>query len=385
MRGGWVEQALGEVCEIYQPEMLAKKDLPIKGEYPVFGANGQIGWFDRFNHEHSEVVLGCRGSCGSINVTPPRCWITSNAMVVRPRESTISKNLLRHILDHLDLRAVTTGVAQPQITRSSLAPTLIRYPASSAEQQRIVAILDEAFAGVEATMVGAEQGIVRALAVASRQLSNALRAAAGEFGTVPLGALCVFENGDRGANYPNKSARVAAGVPFINAGHLSGGRIDMSSMDYISPERFALLRSGKPKDGDVLFCLRGSLGKFGIVRGLEDCAIASSLVIVRPRAGVSADYIAAYFNSEMCVDMINSHRGGTAQPNLGAKQLAAFRVPNLDAARQAALVERAHEVGSGCDLLRATYRTKLAALAELKQSLLARAFSGELTREPIAA
>src|SRR5690606_12329713 len=86
---------------------------------------------------------------------------------------------------------------------------------------------------------------------------------------VTLGQICALENGDRGRNYPNKSAQVVEGVPFINAGHLMGGLVDQDQMSYISEDRYKSLGSGKFTEGDILFCLRGSLGKCAIVTGLE--------------------------------------------------------------------------------------------------------------------
>lgn len=157
-----------------------------------------------------------------------------------------------------------------------------------------------------------------------------------EVGIVPddwdvatLASTCSFENGDRGENYPNASLRASEGVPFVNAGHLLGGRIAIEEMDYISRERFNQLRSGKFAPGDILFCLRGSLGKFGVVGSdLEEGAIASSLIIVRPRSDVlHARYLAAYFESDFCARMIDRWAGGAAQPNLGAKSLARFVIP----------------------------------------------------------
>ncbi len=285
----------------------------------------------------------------------------------------------------LDLQAVITGVAQPQITRTSLAPTVVQYPVSENEQQRIVVILDEAFEGIDAAVANARRNAESALQLSSDAINAEFKRAETVAGTVPLWQLCSFENGDRGENYPNKSARVLDGIPFINAGHLSGRSVNMMGMDYIAPERFSLLRSGKPKDGDILFCLRGSLGKFGIVHGIGDCAIASSLVIVRPKATVLPEYIAAYFASGICAEMIETYRSGTAQPNLGAKQLSAFRIPALDPNRQAELVKRTDAFSRECRALADLNEKKIAALAELKQSLLVRAFSGDLTREPLAA
>ena len=53
-----------------------------------------------------------------------------------------------------------------------------------------------------------------------------------------LGEVAQFINGDRSKNYPSKNVRVDNGVPFINAGHLSQGDVNLSGMDYITPEHF---------------------------------------------------------------------------------------------------------------------------------------------------
>ena len=143
MSGAWATVALGDICHVYQPQTLALKELR-EGPFPVYGANGQIGTHCDFNHEHPELVLGCRGSCGSIWVTPPKCWINGNAMVVRPDETLVSKDYLRHVLSGgIDISAAISGAAQPQITRKSLTPLMIPLPPLD-EQRRIVATLDEA-------------------------------------------------------------------------------------------------------------------------------------------------------------------------------------------------------------------------------------------------
>lgn len=145
--------------------------------------------------------------------------------------------------------------------------------------------------------------------------------------TKALGDVCAFENGDRGTNYPSKSARTETGIPFINAGHLTDDGLDFSAMDYISRERFNLLGNGKVRAGDILFCLRGSLGKAASVGDLAEGAIASSLVIVRPRSQVIGPFISAYFKSSFCAGMIELHRNGAAQPNLSAGNLKQFIIP----------------------------------------------------------
>src|SRR4051794_5644530 len=109
--------------------------------------------------------------------------------------------------------------------------------------------------------------------------------------TKTLGDICYFENGDRGTNYPSRSVRTSEGIPFINAGHLTDEGIDIANLNFIPRERFNLLSNGKIQSGDLLFCLRGSLGKFASVGALSEGAIASSLVIVRPGESVLGGYL----------------------------------------------------------------------------------------------
>jgi type I restriction enzyme S subunit len=143
---GWAEIRLGEICEIYQPETISKKELIENGKYLVYGANGVIGRYDKYNHEHSELLITCRGAtCGSVNMSLPRSWINGNAMVIRPRFDFIGREFLRYFFrGYIDFSSVITGSAQPQITRQSLSPVLVPLPPPN-EQRRIVEKLDRIF------------------------------------------------------------------------------------------------------------------------------------------------------------------------------------------------------------------------------------------------
>jgi type I restriction enzyme S subunit len=190
--------------------------------------------------------------------------------------------------------------------------------------------------------------------------------------------LCEFENGDRGTNYPNKSARTVTGIPFINAGHLTEAGLDFGSMDYISRERFELLGAGKVQPGDILFCLRGSLGKFASVGDLQEGAIASSLVIVRPTKAILPELVLAYFRSHLCAEMILKFANGAAQPNLSSKNLGQFIMPVPPAAKQREIVEIFEKVSKELATLEVTYEEKNRKLEELKTSILDTAFTGRL-------
>jgi type I restriction enzyme S subunit len=145
--------------------------------------------------------------------------------------------------------------------------------------------------------------------------------------TASLGDIATFINGDRGKNYPSKGSFISEGIPFISAGNLSNGELKPSSFNYISEECFNLLSNGKVIDNDILFCLRGSLGKFAVVKNIVNGAIASSLVIIRNNQKIDLNFLKHYLGSPLCQREINQFENGAAQPNLSAKDLKNFKIP----------------------------------------------------------
>ena len=106
--------------------------------YKVYGANGIIGYYDKFNHENEEVALTCRGAtCGCVNYTEPQSWITGNAMVITPQSEVVCKQFLYNLLVSTNLKniGIITGTAQPQITRENIAPFKIPVPPIDIQKQ----------------------------------------------------------------------------------------------------------------------------------------------------------------------------------------------------------------------------------------------------------
>jgi type I restriction enzyme S subunit len=192
-----------------------------------------------------------------------------------------------------------------------------------------------------------------------------------------LAALARLENGDRSKNYPSRSAFVSSGVPFINAGHLQRGKIQFDEMNYISEQRYAALRAGKTVAGDILFCLRGSLGKVALVAGIDRGAIASSLVIVQPYFQELTRYIFAYLQSWFAHQMIAKYDNGSAQPNLAAADLAKFSVPFPPFHEQQRITAEIERRLSVVEELATGASSELQRAIRLRQAILVQAFRGQ--------
>lgn len=147
-------------------------------------------------------------------------------------------------------------------------------------------------------------------------------------------------NGDRGANYPSKKDYVLSGIPFINAGAIQEGKLNPSEYNYITQSKYKALRAGKVQKGDILYCLRGSLGKTAIVDFENQGAISSSLCILRIKYGVLLKYLYYLLNSNVVEHQQNSAENGSAQPNLSAASVLNYKLPLPPIPEQQRIVDR---------------------------------------------
>lgn len=145
---------------------------------------------------------------------------------------------------------------------------------------------------------------------------------------VKLGEVSVLINGDRGKNYPSQADILSDGdIPFVNAGHLDGRSIRLDEMSYITFEKYNQLSSGKFRKGDILYCLRGSLGKKAVVQEIVEGAIASSLVIIRPDSQIiDANYLILALDSPCIQNQLLKANNGSSQPNLSAASVRAYEI-----------------------------------------------------------
>ena len=136
----WLIVKLEEVSEIYQPQTISQSELTDSG-FDVYGANGIIGKYSRYNHEFEQVVVTCRGNtCGAVNFTKPKSWITGNAMVVNLDNSTKAiKTFIYYLLSNTNFQYLISGSGQPQIT-SNIRYHKIKLP-NLDEQQKIAEVL----------------------------------------------------------------------------------------------------------------------------------------------------------------------------------------------------------------------------------------------------
>lgn len=129
---GWSIKRLDEVYSIKYGKNLSTNDINDYGKYPVYGANGVIGYYDKCNCEQQVVLITSRGNgSGDVLKTCHRkSFVTNNSFVVNPMteykhcEMAFTYQLLKTV----DFRAIRTGSAQPQLTNQVISTVVVNLP-----------------------------------------------------------------------------------------------------------------------------------------------------------------------------------------------------------------------------------------------------------------
>ena len=124
---GWTFQYLKDVCNIVYGKGLPKTKLTNTG-YRVFGANGVIGYYSEFMYKNPQILIGCRGTVGQVTVSTPFSFITNNSLIIEYENSLINRYYLEHYLRTVNLKEISSGSVQPQITIQNMSGVKLLTP-----------------------------------------------------------------------------------------------------------------------------------------------------------------------------------------------------------------------------------------------------------------
>ena len=124
---GWTFQYLKDISNIVYGKGLPKTKLTNTG-YRVFGANGVIGYYSEFMYKNPQILIGCRGTVGQVTVSTPFSFITNNSLIIEYENSLINRYYLEHYLRTLNLKEISSGSVQPQITIQNMSGVKLLTP-----------------------------------------------------------------------------------------------------------------------------------------------------------------------------------------------------------------------------------------------------------------
>lgn len=381
----WCECKLVDICDVYQPKTISTKELIENGRYPVYGANGVIGKYSQYNHQEAEVLIGCRGSCGAINESPPFSWINGNAMVIHPKTTALLKKYLKYFLLTCNFSEYTSGVAIPQITRKSLYPLSIPFP-PLAEQERIVAKIDALFADID-------EG-VECLKSAQAQIKQYRQSVLKSAFEGKLYKTTDWKEVDITKIIANEKNALKAG-PFGSAlkkeiyvakGYKIYGQEQVISQNpfygnyYINKEKYQELISCRIKPNDILISLVGTIGKVLILPdNVEDGIINPRLLKVTLDVNLYLPvFFKFYFESQYLRSLFKMKAHGATMDVLNLSILKELPFPLPTLSEQQRIVTEIEKRFAVADELEKAVNEGLEKADKLKQSILKKAFEGKL-------
>jgi restriction endonuclease S subunit len=166
----WAWCRLGEICIMNYGKGLTKAECFDNGNYPVFGSNGIVGYYDVFLTEKKSIIIGRKGSAGALNISSQPSWTTDVAYYIEENDN-LNFSFLNFLLKSLKLEEIGKGI-KPGLNRNEAYNLIIGLPPLH-EQEQIVAKLEELMAFCD----GLEQSIKESQGYNEMLLQQVLREA----------------------------------------------------------------------------------------------------------------------------------------------------------------------------------------------------------------
>ena len=387
MKDEWDAMPLGELCDVldHKRKPITKRDRDA-GEYPYYGATGVLDHVAGYLFDEPLVLVGEDGAkWGSGEITAfaveGKVWVNNHAHVLRPNRDRLLDRWLIYHLNHSDLTAFVSGLTVPKLNQGSLREIAVPVPPLP-EQRRIVALLDEAFAGLATAKANAERNLQNARALFESQLEAVFSQRRQEWMEVKFEDL--IQSNVIGLTKAKCDQGDGKAWPYVKMNNItSDSRFDASRFAYVDATEEEVGKYSL-RDGDFLFNTRNShelVGKSCIYKSASNVTALfnNNIMRVRFKAGADAGFVLLAFSSRCVSDKLNSLKSGTT--NVAAiyfKDLKSLAIPIPSVEVQKAIAKKFEALSEEAQRLTQIYERKLAALEELKKSLLQQAFNGEL-------
>ena len=292
----------------------------------------------------------------------------------------LEPDFLKHLLiaEGKDLLRFASGSVHQTIYFPEAKAFHVCLPDRS-EQQRIVAILDEAFAGIATANANAEKNLRNCREWAERQLATVLDEASKTEEARTLDSL-VAPSCSLSYGIVQPGDEVATGLPVVRPVDLGSKIVRVDGLKRIDPALARSYARTTLEGGDLLLCVRGTTGKVAVAAlALAGANVTRGIVPIRFDPKFISQALGYYLlRSAPFQIQIRAKTYGTAlmQINIGDLRKIVVRIPPIS--HQATVVAQLNAVQEAADQLADIYERKLAALDELKKSLLHQAFTGAL-------
>ncbi|EMO7864350.1 restriction endonuclease subunit S [Citrobacter amalonaticus] len=406
---GWQTSSIGDLCKkvtdgSHNPPKASEIGLPmisaknINNGSIIFSETHRIiseaeFWEEnkRTNIESGDVLLTIVGTLGRTALVPQDFTpFTLQRSVAVLSTSELEPSYFRYALENSDFQIQihenSKGTAQKGIYLNALKKLTINI-APKDEQKIIAEKLDTLLAQVDSTKARLEQILqilnrfrqaVLAAAVSGELTKHLTQTKKNE---VTLDKIATIID-------PHPSHRTPkiddAGIPYIGIGDIQpDGKINFTSARKVSVDVFIEHRARYTlNEGDFIFGKIGTLGKACVLPIGIKYTLSANVILIQPiKDKVSSDYLRYFLSSPLTMQEITQQANSTSQAAFGIKKMRAFKCNLPSLVEQHEIVRRVEQLFAYADTIEKQVNNALTRVNSLTQSILAKAFRGELTAQ----
>jgi type I restriction enzyme S subunit len=382
----WQTKSLGEVCEVVAGQSPQGRYYNSEGEgLPFYQGKKEFGekflgapttWTTQATKRATsgDVLMSVRAPVGPVNFATEDICIGRGLAAIRSSHA-LNRDFLFYALLNLQPRiagregAVFASISKPEIEK-------LRIPVPSLRaQQRIVGLLDEAFAGLATAKANAEKNLQNARELFESCLQAVFTPERAEWTKMRLEEIAIDFGRGRSRHRPRNAKHLYGGkYPFVQTGNIRGASHTITEYSQTYNEA-GLAQSKLWPRGTICITIAANIAETAIL-GFDACFPDSVIGLVPDPKKANSDYI------EFLLRSLKAHLQkmgqGSAQANINLGTFENERFPFPPVAEQKKLAASLEELSAEIQLLEGLYRRKLVALEGLKSSLLHQAFRGEL-------
>ena len=387
MNAGWEKKLLSEVCTLINGRAYKKDELLETGKYPVL----RVGNFFTNNHwYYSNLELDVNKYCDNGDLLyawsasfGPRIWGGGKAIYhyhiwkVLPNPALVDKNFLFRLLewdvDQIKL-SHGTGTTMMHVSKGSMESRNVPLPPLP-EQQRIVSILDEAFAGIATATANAEKNLANARELFESYLQSVFSNKGDDWEEKTLGEVLLKTETVNPTKTPNEEF-VYLDVSSVNK---ETKEIENASLLFgkDAPSRARKLI----RTNDVIFAtVRPTHSRVAkITEEYDEQVCSTGYFVLRTKEFLNNNLVFYFLLTHGFNKQMEKLQKGASYPAVTDSEVKGIYIQFPKSLKtQLKIVQKLDELSAETKRLESIYQKKLITLEELKKSILNQAFSGQL-------
>jgi type I restriction enzyme S subunit len=381
MKQDWEIKKLGDIILENKKSILKSKGNE-EGEYPFFISGKKVKTCNKSIIDGYNIYLSTGGNF-YIHFYEGKASYSTDTWSIKTKNNTDIKYFYFFLLlnrEYINEKHFK-GATIKHLQKNDFREIEIPLPPIS-EQQRIVAILEEAFAAIGKATANTEQNLKNGKELFESYLQGVFKNKLHGSKFETLDSLCELIVDCEHKTAPTQET----GYPSIRTPNIGKGVLILEGVNRVSEKVYnEWTRRAIPQADDLILAREAPAGNIAVIPENVKVCLGQRTVLIRPKKNkIVSKFLALLILSKDVQKQLLSHSTGATVEHINMKDIRAFKIYNLSMlAEQQSIVQKLDALSAETKKLEAIYEQKINDLEELKKSVLQKAFSGELKTEKV--